>query len=65
MIKSVIKSQSDMVLVFDEEGEQIPEYQGDYEEVKENILRDSPSTAVFAHWFNHADEPRSIFKEDW
>ncbi len=65
MIKTVIKSQSDMVLVFDEEGEQIPEYQGDYEEVKENILRDAPLTAVFAHWFNHADEPRSISKEDW
>ena len=65
MIKTVIKSQSDMVLVFDEEGEQIPEYQGSYEEVKENILRDAPSTAVFTHWFNHADEPRSIFKEDW
>ena len=65
MIKTVIKSQRNMVLVFDETGEQLPEYQGDYEEVKENILRDAPAFAVFAHWFNPADEPLSISKEDW
>ena len=65
MIKTVIKAQSDMVLVFDEEGEQIPEYQGSYKEVKGSILRDAPSTAVFTHWFNYADEPKSISKETW
>jgi len=65
VIKTVIKSQSDMVLVFDEEGEQIPDYQGDYEEVKESILRDAPSTAIFAHWLNHADEPRAVPRGDW
>jgi len=65
VIKTVIKSQSDMVLVFDEGGEQIREYQGSYKEVKENILRDAPSTAVFAYWLNHADEPRMVAKGDW
>ena len=65
MIKSAIKTPNNMVMVFDENGEQIPEYQGDYEEVRENILRDAPLTAVFAYWLNHADEPRSISKEDW
>ena len=65
VIKTVIKSQSDMVMVFDTEGEQIPDYKGAYEEVKENILRDAPSTAIFAHWLNHADEPRIISRGDW
>ena len=34
MIKSIIRCPNDMVMVFDEEGEQIPEYQGQYEEIK-------------------------------
>ena len=46
MIKSVIKSEK-MVIVFDEKGELIPEYGGQYEEVKEKILRDAPPDAVF------------------
>ena len=47
MIKSVIKSEKGMVIVFDEHGEQLPEYLGEYEEVKEKILRDAPPDAVF------------------
>lgn len=47
MIKSVIKAEKGMVVVFDEKGEQITEYQGEYEEVKEKILRDAPPDAVF------------------
>ena len=47
MIKSVIKTEKGMVIVFDEKGEWIPEYQGQYEEVKEKILRDAPPEAVF------------------
>jgi len=31
MIKTVIRCQNDMVMVFDKKGEQIPEYQGQYE----------------------------------
>ena len=47
MIKSVIKSEKGMVIVFDEHGEQLPDYQGDYQEVKEKILRDAPLDALF------------------
>ena len=39
MIKTVIRSQNSMIMVFDKKGEQIPEYQGQYEDVKEKILR--------------------------
>jgi len=48
MIKSVITSGTGMVAVFDENEEQIPEYQGEYDEVRENILRDAPPNAVFS-----------------
>jgi len=48
VIKSVIKSEKGMVIVFDEKGEQLPDYQGDYQEVKEKILGDAPPDALFA-----------------
>ena len=47
MIKSVIKTEQKMVIVFDEHGEQMPKYQGQYDEVKLKILRDAPPGAVF------------------
>ncbi len=34
MIRTVIRCQNNMVLVFDKEGKQIPKYQGQYEKVK-------------------------------
>ena len=49
MIKTIIRLQNDMVFVFDRNGEQSPEYQGQYEAVKESILRDAPSDTLFHH----------------
>ena len=65
MIKSVIKFANDMVVVFDKDGEQIFEYQGRYEAVKDSIRQDAPSDAVFAHGFTEAAELRRIPREDW
>ena len=65
VIKTVIKSQSDMVIAFDAKGEQIPEYQGQYQDAKEPIMKDALPTAVFAHWFNHTDKPTTVAKEKW
>lgn len=65
MIKTIIRLQNDAVMVFDAEGEQIPEYQGSYEDVKGRIWRDAPPTAVFAHWFNDADESTAVPGGDW
>ena len=65
MIKIVIKLQNDMVMVFDADGEQISEYQGQYEDVKASILRDAPPYAVFACWFNHDTKPEIISREGW
>ena len=65
MINTIIKSQKGMVMVFDAMGEQIPEYQGQYEDMKEKILRDAPPDAVFNHWFDGAERPVMVSREDW
>lgn len=62
MIKSVIKSQKGMVLVFNEKGEQVPEYQGPYEQIREKVLADAPPEAVFGIVTTAIQRVR---KEDW
>jgi len=47
VIKAVFKFANGMVAVFDENGEQLPKYQGPYEAVKADILRDASAEAEF------------------
>ena len=65
MIKTVIRVKNDMVMVFDKDGEQIHEYQGYYEDVKERIITDAPAGSVFNHWFGHEFEPEIVTAETW
>ncbi len=65
MIKTVIKCANGMTLVFDKRGQQIPEYQGQYAEVKEKILQDAPPDAVFGYFPSGESELRIIPKEGW
>jgi hypothetical protein len=65
MMKTVIRLRNNMVMVFDAAGEQIPEYQGQYEDVKKRILRDAPPGTVFNHWFGYSLEPRTVPAENW
>ena len=65
MIKIVIRFKNNMVVVVDEEGEQIPKYQGQYEEVKQSILKDAPPDAVFAHGFTDYGELLKVPREEW
>ncbi|MFQ5996951.1 MAG: hypothetical protein ACE5KP_04935 [Dehalococcoidales bacterium] len=65
MIRTIIRLKNDMVMVLDVEGEQVPEYQGQYEDVKGSILRDAPPDAVFTHWFGYDAEPEIIYREGW
>ena len=65
MIKAAIKFRNNMVMVFDENGEQIPKYQGKYEEMKENILKDAPPDTIFAHGFTDAGELLKVSREEW
>ncbi len=52
-------------MVFDENGEQMPEYQGGYDVVKDKILAAAPAGSVFNHWFGYSFEPDAVAKERW
>ena len=62
MIKSVLKIENEMVLVFNENDEQIPEYQGLYEEIRGKILADAPLDAVFGHLVTGL---KAVPREEW
>ena len=59
MIKSVIKSEKGMVMVFDEKGEQMPAYQGRYEDVRLKVLVHAPGGTKFFH------ERDIVARKDW
>jgi len=65
VIKTVIRIKNDYVIVFDEDGEQIPGYQGHYNDVKAKILTDAPAGSVFNHWFGSSREPEKVTGETW
>ena len=65
MIKTVFKWGDGMVMVFDEKGEQIPKYQGQYEDVKGSILKDALTDAVFSHGFWDDFELKVVPREGW
>lgn len=65
MVKTVIRCLNNMVMVFDKKGEQIPKYQGEYEDVKESILKDAPPSAVFSHGFGGDFELKIVPREEW
>ena len=54
-----------MVLVFDENDEQVPEYQGPYQEVREPILKDAPPETVFGYWFDEDSDIITVPREEW
>jgi len=65
VIKSAIKAQNGMVLIFDDKGEQIPEYQGQYEQVRLRILKDAPPSAVFSYAFDYESGLKTVPREEW
>lgn len=64
MINQVVKFQNDIVVVFDENGEQMPEYQGRYDDVKERILADAHENAEFFHAVWNLSE-NAVPREEW
>ena len=65
MIKTVMRFGNNMVMVFDKTGEQIPNYQGQYEKVKESVLRDAPPETIFALGFTETGELRKVSRDEW
>ena len=65
MVKTIIRTDDDMVLVFDERGEQVPEYQGRYSDVRDKVLANAFGAAEFFHWFGASRQPESVPAERW
>ena len=65
MIRTAIRFQNDMVVVFDEKGKQLPKYQGRYESVKDSILEDAPPEALFAHWRDYEIDIKPVSRKEW
>lgn len=65
MIKTVIRMKDDLVMVFDDRGEQMPAYQGKYDEVRERVVKDAPPDAMFLHWFGSNAIPETVSREEW
>jgi len=65
MMKTVIKLKNDMVMVFDDRGEQMTAYQGQYDSVKAKIVQDAPVEAVFLHWLGSDAIPETVSREEW
>ena len=65
MIKTVIRSADGMVMVFDQRGEQLTEYVGHFDRVREKILRDAPPEARFGYFPNGEMELRMVPREQW
>lgn len=65
MIASVIRMQNDMVMVFDEEGREIPEYQGPYASVRSMIIRGSTRETVFRYWYGTSHSPTTVGMGEW
>ena len=64
-IKTAIRTAEDMVFVFNEDGRQVPEYQGRYQEVRESILRNAGVGTIFKHWPAVSAEPEIITRDNW
>jgi len=65
VIKTIIRMENNEVVVFDENGEQMPEYQGYYAQVKDKILTGASEVSVFNHWFGLSLEPEVVPGEVW
>jgi hypothetical protein len=65
MIKTVIRTRNGMVMVFDEWGEQMPEYQGRYDAVREMIMANAAVGSVFNHWFGRSPQPEGVPADKW
>jgi len=64
-ISMTIRLKNNMVMVFDAGGEQLPQYQGQYEDVRGSILGKATRDTVFVHWFNGAGGADTVAREAW
>lgn len=64
-ISMAIRLKNNMVMVFDAEGEQLPQYQGQYEDVRGSILGKATQDTVFVRFFSGAGGAETVAREAW
>ena len=64
-VKRAIKAENDMALVFDNRGEQIWEYQGQYHTVRRCIMRATSPDTIFHHVASVRSDLLTVPKEAW
>lgn len=64
-IAEVIVWQNDMVMVFDDKGNQMPDYQGPYKQVQRKIRNVYNGLLTFGNWHTKklSNDPRDV--DDW
>ncbi len=65
MIGTVVRLKNDMVMVFDDRGEQMMAYQGQYDSVRAKIIQDAPLEVVFLCWLGSNSTPITVSREEW
>lgn len=65
MIKTAIWWANGMVIVFDEKGNQLPEYQGKIGDVRDKILADAPADAVLCVGDWQTGETARVNRQIW
>jgi hypothetical protein len=56
ILRNCYRFQNGMVMAFDQNGEQVPEYQGPWHEVRNKLIRDYPNVVIqSAVWRNQHD----------
>jgi hypothetical protein len=65
LIKTVIRLNNNFVMVFDENGDQVSEYQGSYNNVKYRILSDVSPDTQYIHWYDAVADPKKVSLENW
>ncbi|MBN2240269.1 MAG: hypothetical protein JW712_10885 [Dehalococcoidales bacterium] len=65
MIKTVIRCPDDTVMAFDEKGDMLPLYLGQYQTVKMQILKDSNPGTVYSHYFDNESVLVQTTLEAW
>jgi hypothetical protein len=64
--RAVIRwTNSDMVMTFGQDGQQIPELQGPYEEVREAVLAAAGEHTRFQHGSTWGQAPEDVSREEW
>ncbi|MDO8567695.1 MAG: hypothetical protein Q7R57_03155 [Dehalococcoidales bacterium] len=65
MMKIVIRLRNDDVIVFDDAGRQMPEHQGQYQDVKDEIREHAVTETLFLRWFGYDETPELVCKALW